>query len=493
MAHTFQPTIFANKYVELFHAPVANISVPCSEENNTLWEQSRSASGQRRAINTGIRGWYERKYPYWVTAYRILIGLTFIVNLAILAAWLISNLHISATTGSPLSGPLVATSANLFVAVLVRQEDLINASFSLVAKTPATLPLQVRKLVADFHHYGGLHIGCAISALAWYCVFVALNTIYTAGVFGRNEMTGWLWADIITCYTFLAFIIFICVTALPCLRSNFHNTFEHTHRFGGWASLLVLWINAGIGTRANDTSHTLYKSASIWFSAATTFLIVLPWLRIRRVPICAEPLSGREVIITFPYVNVPFTSTVRLSLNPLREWHAFATIPSLDSCSAHVIISQAGDWTKAIIQNPPREIWIRKPTTANFLAFTQLFNSVVLVATGAGIGPMLSLLRSPTITAMKQRQCTIRVMWCVYDPDAPYWAFAQDIIHAVDPKPKIFDSRDGRPDVAFEAQYMKQVEGIEAVMVVSNKTVTDSVVRRIKALGGAAYGAVFDS
>ncbi|CAO2652167.1 Nn.00g004500.m01.CDS01 [Neocucurbitaria sp. VM-36] len=441
-------------------------------ENATAHEQTRPNRMQRLRL-------------HWLTAYRILIGLTFTANIAVLIAWLQMDLT--------LAGMLQATSANILVAVLVRQEDLINTSFSIIAKTPTTLPLRIRTFLADFHHYGGLHIGCAVSALMWYCLFIVTNTHHAVNNVHLGKMTGWLWADIVTCYAFLTFILFVCVTAHPRLRARFHNTFEHTHRFGGWAALLVLWVNSGTSTKAQNANRSLYQSPSIWLLTVVTCLIILPWLRIRRVPIQAEAVSSREVKLTFPYPNMPYTSTTRFSLSPLMEWHAFATIPSADGFTASIIVSQAGDWTKSIIQNPPREIWIRKPPTANFLAFTPVFNSVLLVATGAGIGPMLSLLKSPAIAKMKAEGRQVRVMWCVYDPDAPHWRFVQETITKVDPMPRIFDSRQGRPDLAFEARYMRHVCDIEAVMVVSNKKVTDDVVREVKVHGGAAYGAVFDS
>lgn len=106
---------------------------------------------------------------------------------------------------------------------------------------------------------------------------------------------------------------------------------------------------------------------------------------------------------------------------------------------------------------------------------------------------MLSLLASPAIKKMKIDGKRIRVMWCVYDPCATHWEFVQRAIRDVDDNPKIFDSRKGRPDVAFEARYIAQTDGLEAVMIVSNKHVTNEVVREVKACGGAAYGAVFDS
>jgi hypothetical protein len=346
--------------------------------------------------------------------------------------------------------------------------------------------------MADFHHYGGVHIGCAVSALLWYCLFIVVNTQACVVSVEARSMTGWHWADIATCYVFLTLIAMICILAIPHLREKVHNCFERTHRFGGWASLAVLWINSGIHTKVN-TNVSLYSNPSIWLLSMATFCIILPWLRIRRIPIQAHAVSTREVKLTFPYASMPYTSTARFSRSPLVEWHAFATIPSPDGFTANIIISAAGDWTKSLISNPPEHMWIRQPATRNFLALTPVFNSVLLVATGAGIGPMLSLLASPAIEAMKAEGKKIRVMWCVHNPDAPHWKFVQTMIRNVDPMPKIFDSRTRRPDIPFEARYMAHVNDLEAVMIVSNKKVTDDVIQEVKAHGRAAYGAVFDS
>ncbi|KAF2027201.1 hypothetical protein EK21DRAFT_37543, partial [Setomelanomma holmii] len=422
---------------------------------------------------------------HWLTAYRILITLTILINAVVLV--LLITLQLS------LKDVLVATAANLLASVLARQEDLINLSFGLVAKVPSSLPLGFRKVIADFHHYGGVHIGTAISAMMWYVLFLGLNTHRSITLSRERLMTRWNWVDITTCYAFLAFILLICITSIPRLRERFHNHFERTHRFAGWASLIVLWINSGISTIVDPNHTPLYKSRSTWLLATATFFIILPWLRIRRVPIRAQAISSREVKLTFPYTNMPYTSTSRFSLSPLIEWHAFATIPSHDGFSADIIISAAGDWTKKVIAHPPSQLWMRQPAAANFLAFTPLFNSVLLVATGAGIGPMLSLLASPAIKAMLAEGKKVRIMWCVYGPHAAHWKFVLDAIKAVDLYPKIFDSKVVRPDVAFEARYLAHVNDVEAVMVVSNKKVTNEVVSEVNAHGRAAYGAVFDS
>lgn len=388
--------------------------------------------------------------------------------------------------------PLTATAANIMVAVLLRQEEIINLGFTLVSKLSATLPLAVHRTIGGVHHYGGLHIGCALSALLWYIIFTGLNTARVLNLLKLGYMTTLLYIDITTAYAALLAILLICASAIPQFRARFHNTFEATHRFGGWAALLTLWIHAGITTLTPDASVPLYVHPSLWLLFIATLLLLLPWLRIRRVPITSSIVSTREIQLTFPYPSMPYTSTLRFSTAPLMEWHAFATIPINDT-TAKIIISRAGDWTSSIITAPPVKLWIRSSPTLNFLAFAPLFNNVLLVATGAGIGPMLSLLASPSLSRMRTQGRKVKVMWCVYDPYAAHWAFVLEAIKEVDPGANIFDSKAGRPNVAFEARWLAQKEDVEAVMVVSNPKVTKEVVHECKMCGLAAYGAVFDS
>lgn len=446
---------------------------------------SHGESQSRLAQKLTLARRVEKFWLHWSTAYRLIIAYTVLVNGCLIVY--IMNRH---RTPSNL---LIATSTNLLVAVAIRQEDLINAIFTFFAKTPSTWPLGLRKVIADVHHYGGLHIGCAVSALFWYIAFVADSTVKIVHHQHSSTMTPWLWGSIVTSYAFMVCLVAVCITAHPRLRAKFHNTFEHTHRFGGWLALVVLWINSGVASHDPANTTRLYKTAPLWLLLTTTCLVILPWLRIRRVPITTQLVSAREVKITFPYANMPYTSTVKFSRSPLDEWHAFATTPSPDTTSATIIVSQAGDWTRTIINAPPPTLWMRNPPTQNFLALTPLFSSLLLVATGAGIGPVLSLLTSPTIRRMRDAGRLVKVLWTVYAPEAEHWRFVQDIIRAVDPEPVIYDSRQARPDVAFEAKYLASTREIEAVMVVSNPGVTAAVVRGVKAQGGCAYGAVFDS
>ncbi|KAJ4992349.1 amino acid adenylation domain-containing protein [Stagonosporopsis vannaccii] len=461
-----------------FQTGAEALALPPDLSTATVDEEARLP--QKRAIP----GRWRRFCFRWLTTYRILGSSIVVINFATLVFQVLS---------SPTAEvPLTATAANIMAAVLMRQEEVINLSFKTVSKLPLTLPLGWRSMAGDLHHYGGVHVGCALSALMWYITFAALNTVRVLGLISQGRITITLYVDIATGYTALLAILLMCVTAIPYLRVRCHNTFETTHRFGGWAALLVLWIHAGISTLTPDASMPLYAHSSLWLIVLTTLLIILPWLRIRRVPITIHPVSEREVQVTFPYTNMPHTSTLRTSTTPLTEWHAFATIPINDR-TTKILISRAGDWTTSLIASPPSHLWIRKPPTLNFLAFAPLFSSLLLVATGAGIGPLLSLLAAPSIKFMRAQRRKIRVMWCVADPNAAHWAFVLAAIRDVDGGATLFDSRVGRPVMAFEARELASREGLEAVMVVSNPRVTREVIAECRGAGVAAYGAVFDS
>ncbi|KAF1931963.1 uncharacterized protein M421DRAFT_2569 [Didymella exigua CBS 183.55] len=421
---------------------------------------------------------------HWLTAYRVLIFVIILINVGTMIAQLVANPAVEAS--------LTAAAVNIMTAVVLRQEDLINFSFKLISKLPPSLPLSIRKTVSDFHHYGGAHIGCALSAMLWYIMFTRLNTGRVLGLLSLGHMTALLYIDIVTSYTVLLAILVVCLTAIPRFRARFHNTFEATHRFGGWATLIILWMHAGITTLTPDASVPLYAHPSLWLLALTTLLLVLPWLRIRSVPITAHRLSARELELSFPHARMPHTCTLRFSSAPLTEWHAFATIPASGSTSK-IIVSKAGDWTARVFANPPERLWIRDPPTLNFLAFVPLFKAVLLVATGAGIAPVLSLLCSPAMQRMNAERRKVRVMWCVADPYAAHWSFAMEAIKGVDKQAVVFDSRVARPDVAFETRWLAERANVEAVFVVSNPRVTNEVVRECKVGGLAAYGAVFDS
>ena len=85
------------------------------------------------------------------------------------------------------------------------------------------------------------------------------------------------------------------------------------------------------------------------------------------------------------------------------EWHSFATIPEPGKKGFSLVVSRAGDWTINIIAKPPTHIWKRGVPTYGVMRIAQMFNRIVLVATGSGIGPCTP--------AILERASPIRLLW----------------------------------------------------------------------------------
>ncbi|KAF2785670.1 hypothetical protein K505DRAFT_354886 [Melanomma pulvis-pyrius CBS 109.77] len=415
--------------------------------------------------------------------------------------FLSNSIVLSTLTGTRLLNlfhTLNAVSTNILAAVLIRQEDLLNLLFRLISKTSPSTPFVIRKRLADFHHFGGVHTGCAASAILWYIAYVVLSTqIFLNG----KDLRAVEYIDMATCYLFIILLLVICVPATPFLRFKHHNTFETAHRFGGWAAIATFWIHTFTTSSSSSSGPPLWQHPSLYLLSAITSLLILPWLRIRPVSVTFTRLSSRELSLTFDYDSMPFCSTMRFSMSPLFEWHAFATIPLHSSLlakttKASILVAESGDWTRRLLANPPSRIWLRDPPTRNFLHMARMFKGILVVATGAGIGPVLSFLASVPAAVpaaapadMSPGSRRVRVLWCTRGPHPDI----RRKILAVDPDAVILDSSQGRFDLKGMAGEIVRRERLEAVFVVSNKNITDDIVRGLGRRGVAGYGASFDS
>ncbi|MFI6803559.1 hypothetical protein ACIBO6_00825 [Streptomyces luteogriseus] len=356
-----------------------------------------------------------------------------------------------------------AALANLALAVVVRQQYVVNLLFRLATSAPTSWPLRVRWALGKVYHFGGLHIGGALAGTAW---FLAL-TITTPS--GPLRAVGW---------TLLALLALIIATALPPFRSRHHDHFEKIHRFGGWAALALFW------------THTLLSSPGPWevgTLAVVTFSVALPWLRLRKVDVRLERPSSHVVLARFDHGETPFAgSSTAISRSPLKEWHSFANVPAPGESGFRLTISRAGDWTGSFIDDLPRQVWVKGITTAGVANIEVLFTKVVYVATGSGIGPCLPHLLAAQVPS--------RLVWATRDPRATYGDALVDEILAVQPHALIRDtSRHGKPDMVRLAHEAYRDFGAEAVICISNKKLTWQVVHGLERRGIPAYGAIWDS
>ena len=220
-----------------------------------------------------------------------------------------------------------------------------------------------------------------------------------------------------------------------------------------------------------------------------TVSLIIPWLRLRKVPVRVELLSDHASRWHFDYTNVELCSASRVTDKPLKEWHSFAGIPEPDGKGFSVIVSNAGDWTKRMIQNPPTKLWVRGIPTRGVLHIAPIFKKLVIVATGSGIGPVLSLLSA--------RDIPCRVLWSARDPVNTYAKNILDEVFVADPKALVYDTKildpNKRPDLLRIAYGLYRDSGAEAVFVISNQKVTQKLVYGLESRGVPTFAPIFDS
>ncbi len=417
--------------------------------------------------------------------YNRLIGLVALVNIVILVIGVSRGLWLSAE-GIALNALSNLVLANIALAILIRQQYVINFLFKVATSVPTSWPLAVRWTLGKVYHFGGLHVGGAVVGTMWFAIFVA-SLAYQ----WLNGLPGASPAILIVTSLLLAILIFMIAMSMPKMRARHHDGFELTHRFGGWAALLLFWIQTilFINLQRGDValSMAILTAPTVWVLCLVTFSIALPWLRLHKVPVEIETPSNHVALSKFDYGVTPFAgSSTTISRNPLIEWHAFANVPSPNAEGFRLTISRAGDWTGDLIDDKPSHVWVKGIPTAGVGNIDKLFKRVVWVATGSGIGPCLPHLLAGDTPS--------RLVWSTRTPRATYGDALVDEIIAVQPDAIIWDTNEnGRPDLVKLAYRAYEEFDAEAVICISNKKLTWQVVYGMESRGIPAYGAIWDS
>ncbi|KQM54062.1 hypothetical protein ASE80_23500 [Pseudomonas sp. Leaf15] len=404
--------------------------------------------------------------------YNRLAALVLMVN----AAFALLAVDFHAVTVEGLSNLVLI---NLSLAILIRQQYLVNALFWLATRVPVTWPLRVRRSAAKVYHFGGLHSGAALAATAW---FMAMVGIQVARYLRQPDSVSPAWMGLTG--VLLGLLLLMVIMAQPWIRNRFHNGFERVHRFAGWSALLVFWALTLLAS--SETSTRLLYSGSFWMLVLLTLSIILPWLRLRKVAIEHIRPSGHAVITRFSHTTPFAGSSTAISRHPLLEWHSFANIPAPGEAGFRLIISRAGDWTGRFIEDLPSHVWVKGITTAGVANVETLFKSVVYIATGSGIGPVM-----PHLLAA---QVPIQLIWSTRSPRKTYGDELVDEILRAQPGALIWDTDErGKPDLVQLAYGAVQTFGAEAVICIANQALTQRVVHEMEARGIPAYGAIWDS
>lgn len=428
--------------------------------------------------------------------YRRLVYLVVAVNLALLVYGLTSG---SWWTGDGTGmGAVLGTLSltvlsnmvigNIALAILIRQQYVINLLFWLATRAPTSWPLRIRHTLGKVYHFGGLHMGGALAGTAWFAILLGAMTYHRV-----TGLPGVSTGTVAVSYAILGLLLTMVIMALPWIRARHHNSFELTHRLGGWTALALFWLQTVLfindGRVSGDVSlaEALLAAPSVWLLLLITVSIALPWLRLRRVPVAIETPSSHVALARFDYGVTPMAgSSTAISRSPLREWHSFANVPAPGQPGFRLTISRAGDWTGAFIDDRPSHVWVKGIPTAGVANIEVLFKRVVYVATGSGIGPCLPHLLAQEVPA--------RLVWSTRSPRQTYGDALVDEILAVQPDALIWDTNThGRPDLVQLAYAAAQRFDAEAVICISNQKLTRRVVYGMESRGIPAYGAIWDS
>jgi hypothetical protein len=449
------------------------------------------------------------------TVYRRLFTLVFLLNG--IGIFILLRQHFQ-NTNEAISIDTLATlaSSNFLLAILVRQDFIVNLLFRTAWLVPWNVPLRIRGMVARVYCYGGIHSGAAVAGTLWWVVFTIIMTwsfvqdrLYTFPILALTLGISLL-------------LVIILLLAFPSMRARYHDAFEMTHRFLGWTSITLFLAQLLLLTHHTLTSPSHHQSIgslllhnpTFWNLTAITCLLIYPWLRLRRWIFTAHPLSSHTLQLSFPQKIHKF-SCLSISSSPLREWHPFATFPStdLDQPGTSMVISDAGDWTKSLIQHararnaarnanvkPYRrnekhshqglkmKFYVKSHPKAGVLSLSCLFPRVLIITTGSGIGPSLS--------SLLDRPCHqyARLVWSSRSPLLTYGANILSLVQQADSDAVVIDTTAmGRPDLLELAYKMYKKERMEAVFVLSNEKVVGWVVGGLEARGVPAFGPIWDS
>ncbi|NEA30631.1 hypothetical protein [Streptomyces sp. SID13031] len=411
------------------------------------------------------------KHPRLMQSHRL--ALYVLLSNGVVFAWGLGNHWWAEVTNVALIAQV-----NFALGILIRQQFFVNALSRVVMQVPKSWPLRLRWALAKGYHLGGLHVGGAVCGTLW---FLGL-TVVAIGQVGLGLQSVYYGQSLL--------LLAIVMTSRPSFRTKHHDLFERVHRFGGWGLSALFWIGAVLLVSerrgAESLPAAIAGTPTVWVLALTTISSLVPWMLLRRIPIEVTSPSSHVALVKARQSRPMAGSTRSISRHPLKQWHSFAVIPTPGAPGFRMAISRAGDWTSEFIDNPPTHVWVRGVATAGMANYGTVFNRVVYVVTGSGIGPVLAHILASRVPS--------KLVWVTRDPVKTYGQEIVDEIVAAQPDALIWDTdQHGKPDMVKLTYSAYESSAAEAVICVSNKKLTWSVVHGMERLGIPALGPIWDS
>ncbi|CAE6508213.1 unnamed protein product [Rhizoctonia solani] len=382
------------------------------------------------------------------------------------------------------SGALVL--GNLLCAVMMRNELFLRFLFLIAntffAKWP---PLCIRLgITSILQHIGGIHSGCATSGLAW-LLYKVIELCRHASVNQKSVIAMGV-------VTSVAVTISV-ISAFPWIRNQHHNIFERHHRFIGWVGLLATWIFVILGNGFDSktgewtaTGSHMISTQEFWFALGMTIFILLPWTFTRRVPVHVEIPSPKVAVLRFDR-GMQQGLLGRISRSSILEYHAFGIISEGTYSPYHYMVCGVqGDFTRGLVEDPPKYIWTRELKFAGVSNTSTLYRRGIRVCTGTGIGAALS-------TCIQNEGWFL--IWIGSDQDKTFGKTISGLIEKnIPPERRIlWDSKKvGRPNTVKLIEEVYRSFDAEVVFITSNYIGNLEMMVGCRKLGIPAFGTLWD-
>ncbi|KAH7916016.1 hypothetical protein BJ138DRAFT_764428 [Hygrophoropsis aurantiaca] len=417
----------------------------------------------------------------WYNTYRKFFTFTFSINM--IGIGLAASGHWPYALKYP--GALVV--GNLNFAVLMRNEIFGRCLYLFVNTLFAKWTPLIWRLgcTSTLQHLGGIHSGCASSGVAWLILMI---------VFQFRERH--VFNDSVLAFGIVTVVVLaITITAgLPIVRNTHHNVFERNHRFFGWTGLFMTWVYTILTNTYDPTTETWDRSGvyvvrqqAFWYTMGMTLFIVLPWICTRKVRVDIELPSPKVAVLRFER-GMQQGLLARISRTAVMEYHAFGIISEGTHAKYHYLICGVqGDFTKSLVNDPPRKIWTRELKFAGVSNTSTLYKRGIRICTGTGLGAALSTcIQSPYWY----------LIWIGSDQEKTFGPTISGLIHRhLGPERYLlWDSKErgGRPDTMKILKEAYDYWQAEVVFITSNYIGNAEIQQGCKAAGIPAFGTLWD-
>lgn len=421
------------------------------------------------------------RFRLWFNMYRKFFTLAFGLNMIGL---------ILATTGHwpyglKYNGAIVV--ANFNVAILMRNEVFGRLLYLIVNTLFAKwAPLWFRLgCTSVLQHLGGIHSGCALAGVVWLLLRVVRNFLLLDITHDSVLVVGVI--------TNIAVMI-SALSAFPWVRNTHHNVFERHHRFVGWIGLIFTWVFVILGNIYDAETKTwnpsgldLVRSQEFWFTMGMTVFVALPWFFVREVPVEVEIPSSKVAILRFKR-GMQQGLLGRISRSSIMEYHAFGIISEGTHAEHHYMIAGVqGDFTRSLVENPPKTLWTRELKFAGVSNTSTLYKRGIRVCTGTGIGAALS-------TCLQSKDWYL--IWIGSDQEKTFGPTIAGLIykHIEPERLLLWDSkkRGGRPDTMKIIKEAYHYWNAEVVFITSNYIGNTEMMQGCKEAEIPCFGTLWD-